>query len=459
MECQGLEAPDIHTATNANESTSETAPALGGIADVSRECHEISVPSSTGQEGDLAAPSGSQIRRHLDPPPQFVRADMLGIDGHIVETTQPQCQQTGTDTGLDGGIGTEGQRTWRRETSGPQDNTVLTAAQRHDVRRALSSLTLCNRSTFCFANSAWITMMWALVSRETFTFDDWGHTSALFSDMLRRHLTQPLDLALQPWFQALLLTWPADEGEGQADCAEFAQLLLSWVASHSISCAWERRLMQGSKVCTVDRGASWTPLTLQIDPELCVDGVLPLSSLLRSWHLEHGMSQALTSAAALVCLHVDRFCKTGQGDLVKDFTPLGVHWGVSLPCFVDSTMQVTWVDYQVVAMSAHAGDHTSGHYTSMLKVSPPPLEAGPPYQWLFVNDNQVMRPCWYDPPVFPETITLIWLSRVTELELHEYHRDQGTPPDVLDLPISQGQLDADRRAQDMLGLLTMKSDE
>ena len=54
-------------------------------------------------------------------------------------------------------------------------------------------------------------------------------------------------------------------------------------------------------------------------------------ALLRHWHNKHGMTQGLVQPADLICLHVDRFCFNGQGQVVKNQTPIGIHWGLDVP--------------------------------------------------------------------------------------------------------------------------------
>eukprot|EP00435_Cladocopium_sp_Y103_P008191 s4865_g2.t1 len=293
-------------------------------------------------------------------------------------------------------------------------------------------------------------MIWALVSRVAFSFDDWGTFSETFRDHIVSSQTGLPDLAAKPWFIRMLRSWPG-EGDGQSDSSEFTQILLNGVSSQSISCAWERRLMQSQKICIADRGMQHTPLTLQIEPEQCLDNTLNLGALLRHWHTEYGMFQALTSASDLLCIHLDRFCQRPNGDLIKLDFPVDLEDRVDVPVFTSDALQVCWVSYTIVAATGHTGDVSRGHYTSLLRVDSPADTVGPKYAWLFVDDNRAMRPCWCIPVDFEATVTQLWLGRCIDLELHKFQGEGHFPVDPTTFPETASTIRA--RTHAMLQLL------
>eukprot|EP00435_Cladocopium_sp_Y103_P028415 s1098_g7.t1 len=197
---------------------------------------------------------------------------MLVIDGDELETTQSCAIQTGSGPSGDGGSAQD-QRSRERESQ--VQHEALNDDGRHALRRALSALILTNRSEHCYANSAWISMLWAMVSRNNFTFNDWGERAPLFPELIQSHQSHPLELAQQPWYVALLLSWPEEAGIGSSDCAEFVALLLAWVCSRCYSGYWEKRAQLPAGIHVHDRGSIQSTLTLQIEPELALDGIIP----------------------------------------------------------------------------------------------------------------------------------------------------------------------------------------
>ena len=286
------------------------------------------------------------------------------------------------------------------------------------LRQRLGELVMANDTgTLCYANSVFLSALWTILSRKGCQVTDLGPHSEMLQNILAAH--QTLNLADQPWFLDLLRDWPEDEGTGQSDSAEFANILLQWVASDHVSCYWEQRVMQGNKTVVHDFGSFAQPITLSVDPELAIDGVLPLRALIRSWHNELGMHQALHDAADTVCVHIDRFCQTAQGTLQKCSLPIGVDWGIEVPVFVDEGIEVTWIDYQVVALTSHLGGTHSGHYQTLLKIDLPQLPQ-PAISFLHADDNRRVIPCWAPPEAFYQGITMVWMCKCSALDLHQW---------------------------------------
>eukprot|EP00435_Cladocopium_sp_Y103_P019472 s4358_g4.t1 len=167
------------------------------------------------------------------------------------------------------------------------------------------------------------------------------------------------------------------------------------------------------------------PLTLQLTPDLDIDGVIPLQALVRHWFGEHGMCQALTGSQDVLCLHIDRLCQDASGTLVKLDTPLLINWGVEIPEFEGDGLAVAWNDYQVSAIVAHTGTASQGHYECLLRTSVDPTARGCPQLWLHVDDNRAASPCWcWDPPTnFMGQATMLWLCKASVFEPHAHYMD------------------------------------
>eukprot|EP00435_Cladocopium_sp_Y103_P042273 s1590_g11.t1 len=270
----------------------------------------------------------------------------------------------------------------------------------------------------CYANSSFLAMLWSFTSRSTFSLSDWGERAVLFEGLINRSQTQPLSLAHEPWFIALLIAWPENEGVGQSDSAEFTHQLLNWVSAPNLSFAWEKRVLQGGKICIEDRGSPFLPLTIQLEPTLDSDGVIPLSALLRHWHEEWGMSQGLKSPTELLCIHIDRFLMDASGNITKNVTPISVQGGPRIPVFSGDDLTCTWQVYHVLAATAHLGDTRQGHYQTLLAASHA-HDTDDPVLWIHFDDNRHGETCWTAPEEFFSQVTLLWLCRDDCLEIHQ----------------------------------------
>ena len=198
--------------------------------------------------------------------------------------------------------------------------------------------------------------------------------------------------------------------------------------------------MLGEKVSIHDVGAIHQPITIALDPELSLDGVIPLRALLRLWNNELGMQQALLSPVDVFCIHLDRFCMDPTGQLEKCTVDIGVNGGIEVPVFADDAITVEWHDYQVIAMSAHTGDVTQGHYETLLKIDLPPVHQGRPLSWLHMDDNRRARACWNEPPGFTKGLTMVWLCKCRVLDLYQWFKPDEVSPEL--------------RASDMFHFLT-----
>lgn len=211
------------------------------------------------------------------------------------------------------------------------------------LRNAFHTLILENSSSLCYANSALLTCLWAMLTRSTFSVSDWGEYSEIFCALLFSPDTDPISIEHTIWFQNLVATWP--ERHGQADSAEFSNILLRGFAPQCCSNRCERRVMTERKVRVHDCSDDTMPITLQSDLNLQDCGSIRLVDLIRHWHQELGMCAALVHAEDLICVHLDRFLMDPTGQVRKSTVPIGFLGGVSLPIFINE-VECCWEGYQ-----------------------------------------------------------------------------------------------------------------
>ena len=84
----------------------------------------------------------------------------------------------------------------------------------------------------------------------------------------------------------------------------------------------------GENVAIHDQGASFQPITLQLDPDMITHEEIQLATLLRLWHTDLGMLTGLTSPSDLVVLHIDRFVNSPSGRVRKLNTAVRFCWSI-----------------------------------------------------------------------------------------------------------------------------------
>lgn len=282
-----------------------------------------------------------------------------------------------------------------------------------------------NPGDLCYANSAFLCFLWALLSRANFRVTDWGTPRALFQSLLTQSGPQTFNLAQQPWFQAMLLDW--EDREGQADSAEFTGRLIHWVAPACYNTCWHRRVSQGENRPPLlhDVGDRFMPLTVQIEPMYIHNGAVSLRDLLRCWHSELGMCAGFLTQSDLQCIHIDRFVQTPQGGLRKLHIPVHFDWQVDIPVFKAEDIDCRWEPYQVVAAFAHFGTARHGHYQALLRAHHEPM-ADPNKTWLHCDDGRAPTPCQDIPDGFSEGVTCLWLCHTDAMAIHTIQQHQYT---------------------------------
>ena len=324
------------------------------------------------------------------------------------------------------------------ERQGPgegQEEEYLSRQARNALRAALTNLVLDNSSHLCYANAAVSCFLWASLSRPRFSYADWGIPAPLFREMLSS--PEPYSIDSQTWYEDLTLHW--DDNHGQADSAEFTQMLVQWVSPAFYCSYWHRRWMQCENVLIHDHGDRHQPLFLQLEPTHVTNGMIRLTDMLRSWHGELGMSAGLLRPPEVFCVHLERMVQTSKGALYKMQTPIIFTGNIQVPVFQGSTLDCRWEAYQAVAAFAHYGESNAGHYRALLRTEPGHVGLDATAYWLDCDDCRKPKPCTYIPEGFMAGVTCVWLCRTDLIELHDWHQPpNATTPDTTLLHLLTG---------------------
>ena len=419
--------------TSEHGQTAEAAAVSGGTAGGLDAHRPLSFIEGPNNGGPMVPSTQHETGGGMDHHGRAAAAEHVEPLGPLCEDPQPSSKSTSSTPPTMPAAADErrqepGQGEDGRETQ--DEMTSLNLKQR--LRHAFHSLILENGSSFCYANSALLTCLWAMLTRSTFAVSDWGEYSEIFSAILLSPSPDPIALEHTVWFQNLVATWP--ERHGQADSTEFSSILMRGVAPQCISNRWERRVMSEQKVRVHDCGDETMPITLQLDLNLQDCGSIRLVDLIRHWHQELGMCAALVHAEDLICVQLDRFIMDPTGQVRKSHVPIGFHWGVPFPTFTQD-VDCRWEGYQVVAAFAHLGTEDHGHYQAILKVGHESAPGSTPALWLHCDDNRAPKPCWHLPPEFSAGVTCFWLCRCEQLDLY----DMRTAPHSAAEPTHNGE--------------------
>jgi hypothetical protein len=275
---------------------------------------------------------------------------------------------------------------------------------------------LINLENWCYANTALVTLLWALLSCRDISLEDWGTLSQHIVHFIQHETSHPIHLPDVVWFQNILRSWHGDGA--QCDPVEFLTHLVTGLDIPGLNWTWERRVQMGEEISIRDTGDRMTPITLYVDPELSHAGWIRLDSLIHSWHNYMGMQTALTQDTPLLCFHIDRHVLTGDGNTSKSDLSIGMHGVFGVPCYTDHSLDITWHDYKVIAAIAHLGTDQAGHCRATLRVQADQRNAACPYMQLLTDDNVTPSRCWHEPPWFLQNVMCIWLCKMSAIDLH-----------------------------------------
>ena len=170
------------------------------------------------------------------------------------------------------------------------------------------------------------------------------------------------------------------------------------------------------------------PLFLQFSIQDARATHCKLDQLVSTWHQEHGMPAALTTAAPLLCLHIDRLFEDSSGQIEKSSCAIDIESGVTLPFFHDDALNCTNISYVLIAAAAHLGRDEEGHYQAILKIQPMVTENSCPAKWLLTQDNLRPRPIWRVPEAIMQNMNIAWLVRSDCMQLLQYYSHHAADP-------------------------------
>ena len=291
------------------------------------------------------------------------------------------------------------------------------------LRTGFESMILINTENWCYANTALLTLTWAMLSCTAFSQLEWGPIGSTLVTFLRHAANHQMHLPDALWFQQLLTTW---EGEGaQCDPVEFLTHLVTGLQIPGLEWTWERRVQLGTEISVRDKSELLQPITLHIDPEQSHAGWIRLDNMINSWANYMGMCTAMCKYTPLVCFHVDRHVMTGSGETYKSALSIGMHGVFSIPFFTGQNTDIKWEDYSVIAAIAHLGDDRSGHCRAILRVEHDIQPGHEPFMHLITDDNEVPTKCWREPTWFLQNVMCVWLCHMDHLDLHQCEPRSG----------------------------------
>ena len=267
-------------------------------------------------------------------------------------------------------------------------------------------------------------MLWTTLSSTQCSSEAWGTQRISLSTFVHSLQFQKGNLSFEPWFREILRCWGRDDVNqlftniSQHDAAEFIGTWLEHLQSNLFDMSWARRLMEKEEVHTVDHSQGPLPLMLQFDEVTKQLPTISINTLIPSWHQAYGMIAALTAPGPGICVHLDRCCQLSDStEVYKCTSQLDCDMEVLLPVFVDDLLNIQYMEYTIVAAQAHIGMDGCGHYRTALKVHPVAASARA-LRWLLCDDWQRPEAMWDLPLWFRQQITIVWLLRTDQMQLH-----------------------------------------
>ena len=342
------------------------------------------------------------------------RIDGMGTPRHESETSQPGAKSPSpTPSRTTGEVPGEALEEGPLQGTSHPEMTDDTPS-RESLQQGLAALRLANTSNWCFLNASFLSTLWAYLSVDLFSLEQWGPHSTQLADILLKHEAEPIDLCSIPCISMLLDQWQ-DFGR-QGDPVEFLAHMMRGLHFTGVNLSWEKRVQVGVQTNTVDEGDAFLPILLQFDPAMLQDNHVTLRQMIRDWSSQDGMVAAFTNSTALICCQIDRHVRSGKGAITKCDIPVNFHWGVEIPFFDGEGVQINWQTYKVVAAVAHLGTDSAGHCRTMLKIQMN-ATASPPHMFLLTDDWERPEPIWKEPIWFHRSITCFWLCDCDGMDL------------------------------------------
>eukprot|EP00435_Cladocopium_sp_Y103_P041874 s1225_g11.t1 len=226
----------------------------------------------------------------------------------------------------------------------------------------LTQLRLRNDANYCYCNATMSCLWWTVLSRSSYQYGVWGSSKATMQAFFSQLSDTPQ--ALSDHFQTFFTMW--DHGTLPADAAEFAYYAMSWMNTSCISHRWGRYYQIENERVQHDLGDVHAPIFLQV-PSHSITSIC-LQDLITRWTQEYGMQAALLEAPDILLCHVDRNAQQLDGSIHKLDFWLHADHVCSFPIVQHDGSQVSQ-DYLPIAMLAHLGDLTGGHYRAALRLT------------------------------------------------------------------------------------------
>ena len=251
--------------------------------------------------------------RPLDPPDRspprrtpVITGAVTGLDGMGIDWRRHETSHTSSEQAVSGTPTTIGEREGQTERepvesqgTGQTDSSALMAPFTiHQLREGFEDAILINLENWCYANTAILTLLWALLSCCSYSNMEWGPYGPDIVRFLQLAQQNPVHLPDHSWFQRILASWYGEDE--QCDPVEFLTHLVKGLRIPGIDWSWERRVQLGSDISVRDKSESSIPITLHLDPELSHAGWIRLDDLINTWFNYQGMQTALTGSSPLM---------------------------------------------------------------------------------------------------------------------------------------------------------------
>eukprot|EP00435_Cladocopium_sp_Y103_P008538 s1524_g2.t1 len=346
----------------------------------------------------LAAPTQPTGGRPLEHPPAAAGQCSVEFDRPSLQAGEPQTELIGIPARL------------------PAQGVEVTGSlERDDMMLLLTQLKLGNEANFCYANATLCCLWWAILSRRDYQPGDWGHSQRTMHAFFSQLDDSPQRLCT--WFSDLFSLW--DHGTLPADAAEFAYCVLSWMETPCVSHKWGRYNMEENERRQHDLGDVHAPIFLQVPTQSVTS--MCLQDLILNWTQEYGMQTGLLAAPEVLLCHADRNGSHPDGTVTKLQFWLHADHVCAMPILQSDGTQVH-CDYVPIAMLAHMGDLSSGHYRAALRIT-----AGEGVHalsthntvWALTDDHTI--PQIYQLPGLPEwlcrNVTLVFLVKLSHAHI------------------------------------------
>eukprot|EP00435_Cladocopium_sp_Y103_P011255 s493_g2.t3 len=273
-----------------------------------------------------------------------------------------------------------------------------------------------NVANFCYANATMLCLWWSLLGRHDYCPGDWNISADAIRHLFSHAGSEPVDLTAS--FAAVFAHW--NHGHLPADAAEFTLCVLRWMRSKCFSHRWERSYDTENVLTVHDIGDEHAPLLLQV-PHRDITSI-GLQDMIHLWTQAYGMHTFMLAAPDLVVCHIDRNADLSDGQVVKLSFWLHADHVCTLPVKT-SNGDLLSQDYVPLALLAHIGDVTGGHYRAALRLTVSENDAALHTQntlWALTDDH--VEPKIYDLPGLPawlcRNITLVWLVRRDKADIY-----------------------------------------